>query len=438
MALPALLRKLFKSSGYGSELNDGIISKTISNQDWSNSYDYPVGVVARGSDDVLYYSVAQSGPGTSAGAKDPAQGGNSGFWKRIGSGDSVPTGTVLWLSTPTVPVGYLLCDGRTVGRATYPDLFTAIGTTYGAGDGSTTFNLPNLINRFAEGGTVAGTVKNAGLPNITGQIQFRRSDGGNLNNVANYPNTEHSSGALKVNEKTGAKWNNAINTSSGNTAKCDIVNIDASLSSSIYGKSSTVQPPALTLIPCIKAYSSVDNISSLDAAQLENELQNIAGNFTPIGTVIWLSTSSVPAKYLLCNGAAVSRTAYSELFTAIGTTYGAGDGSTTFNLPNLIDKFAEGGTVAGAVKSAGLPNITGVFGDIMANGGYDSHFSINYGTGVFSKFDPHNGWRDGHTPNYNTNGFWNMSFDASRSSSIYGNSDTVQPPAITLLPCIRY
>ena len=98
MALPALLRKLFKSSGYGSELNDGIISKIISNQDWSNSYDYPVGVVVRGSGGVLYYSVAQSGPGTSAGAKNPAQGGNSGFWKSFGSG--CPTGTVLWLSTP--------------------------------------------------------------------------------------------------------------------------------------------------------------------------------------------------------------------------------------------------------------------------------------------------------------------------------------------------
>lgn len=44
----------------------------------------------------------------------------------------------------TVPTGYLLCDGSAVSRTTYADLFAAIGTTYGSGDGSTTFNLPNF------------------------------------------------------------------------------------------------------------------------------------------------------------------------------------------------------------------------------------------------------------------------------------------------------
>ena len=56
---------------------------------------------------------------------------------------------------------------------------------------------------------------------------------------------------------------------------------------------------------------------------------------TPTGTIIVWSTSTPPAGYLVCNGAAISRTTYARLFQVIGTTWGAGDGNTTFNLPNL-------------------------------------------------------------------------------------------------------
>ncbi len=58
---------------------------------------------------------------------------------------AVPTGTILVSALSTVPTGFLTCDGSTVNRTTYADLFTAIGTTYGSGDGSVTFNLPNLV-----------------------------------------------------------------------------------------------------------------------------------------------------------------------------------------------------------------------------------------------------------------------------------------------------
>lgn len=55
----------------------------------------------------------------------------------------------------------------------------------------------------------------------------------------------------------------------------------------------------------------------------------------PPGTVVAWAGAGVPTNYLECNGAAVSRTKYAGLFKAIGTTYGVGDGSTTFNLPSL-------------------------------------------------------------------------------------------------------
>ena len=81
--------------------------------------------------------------------------------------DTIAVGIILpFAGNGNVPNGYLLCDGSAVSRGMYPDLFTAIGTTYGSGDGSTTFNLPdsNQAKRFLQGDTVAGTVKQAGLP----------------------------------------------------------------------------------------------------------------------------------------------------------------------------------------------------------------------------------------------------------------------------------
>ena len=63
----------------------------------------------------------------------------------------VPSGTVIQTARATAPTGYLLCDGSAVSRTTYSSLFDAIGTAYGAGDNSTTFNIPNLKGRIPVG-----------------------------------------------------------------------------------------------------------------------------------------------------------------------------------------------------------------------------------------------------------------------------------------------
>jgi microcystin-dependent protein len=63
----------------------------------------------------------------------------------------VPAGCVMPFAGTTPPDGWLLCYGQAVSRTGYSDLFAAIGTTYGAGDGSTTFNLPDLRGRVAAG-----------------------------------------------------------------------------------------------------------------------------------------------------------------------------------------------------------------------------------------------------------------------------------------------
>lgn len=64
------------------------------------------------------------------------------------AGAKVPAGTVIYYAGTTAPAGYTIADGTTLSRALYPELFAAIGTTYGAGDGSTTFNKPQLCGEF--------------------------------------------------------------------------------------------------------------------------------------------------------------------------------------------------------------------------------------------------------------------------------------------------
>ena len=68
-----------------------------------------------------------------------------------GSTGGNPPGTILWYAATTPPDGYLVCDGSLISRTNYAALFAVIGTTFGAGDGSTTFALPNLQAAFIRG-----------------------------------------------------------------------------------------------------------------------------------------------------------------------------------------------------------------------------------------------------------------------------------------------
>ena len=66
------------------------------------------------------------------------------------------------------------------------------------------------------------------------------------------------------------------------------------------------------------------------------------GDFVPVGVMVPYTSEKPPQDWLICDGSAISRTEYSELFAVIGTKYGAGDGSTTFNLPNKKGKVSVG------------------------------------------------------------------------------------------------
>ena len=79
----------------------------------------------------------------------------------------------------------------------------------------------------------------------------------------------------------------------------------------------------------------------------ERTLQSIQYNAVPVGTVLHSARTTAPSGWFVCDGSAVSRTTYARLFSAIGTTFGTGDGSTTFNLPDLRDEFIRGANSAG-------------------------------------------------------------------------------------------
>lgn len=76
----------------------------------------------------------------------------------------IPTGTLHAFAGATAPLGYLLCDGTAVSRTTYASLFAVVGTTYGSGNGSTTFNLPDLRGRVPVGAGTDGNVQNTYNP----------------------------------------------------------------------------------------------------------------------------------------------------------------------------------------------------------------------------------------------------------------------------------
>ena len=90
-------------------------------------------------------------PSSDGNANDVLQSDGSGNLSFAALPQAVPTGSVHMMATTTVPSGYLKCNGAAVSRATYADLFAIIGTAHGAGDGSSTFELPDLRGEFVRG-----------------------------------------------------------------------------------------------------------------------------------------------------------------------------------------------------------------------------------------------------------------------------------------------
>lgn len=154
-----------------------------------------------------------------------------------------------------------------------------------------------------------------------------------------------------------------------------------------------------------------------------------------IGEIRWFAMSTPPEGWLVCNGSAVAISDYIELFAVIGFTFAPEEDvpPSGFRLPNLMGKVPWGtSSQVGTEMEAGLPNIQGDGPWIYA---YD-HVNSDQKGGAF-RWSTYGGGVDNNNPSLTT-GSGKLRFNANWSNPIYGKSGTVQPPALCLLPCIRY
>lgn len=148
----------------------------------------------------------------------------------------------------------------------------------------------------------------------------------------------------------------------------------------------------------------------------------------PAGFVAAWPAYEAPSGWLVCDGSAISRATYDDLFAAIGTTFGKGDGSTTFELPDFRGDFLRGSlentTLAiGTRQAEGLPNITGATGYVLGDPGLNTGAFDQSTAGTFA---------GGALAAYRT------TFNASRSNAIYGANSHVTPVNNCIQWIIKY
>lgn len=165
-----------------------------------------------------------------------------------------------------------------------------------------------------------------------------------------------------------------------------------------------------------------------------------------IGEIKYFAMNTPPSHCLACDGSAVSRTTYAALFAAIGTTWGAGDGSRTFNLPDLRDVWILcAGTEheAGDSVAEGLPNILGwvpstnILTDNTSYKNHEGEASWNVTGGAFTTtFSTHQALQE--ITEATRDQIFTISFNASNDNAIYGASQHVTPKSKALKACIIY
>lgn len=134
--------------------------------------------------------------------------------------DSVPVGSIQAYGGVTAPSGWLICDGRAVSRIDYKELFQAIGTSFGAGDGSTTFNIPDLRGRITIGNGL-GTASDA-VNRIIGQTGGSEKITLSVNQIPSHSHTTGISGSVAGSYNSGGSsaqvsFNQTVGVSTGLT-----------------------------------------------------------------------------------------------------------------------------------------------------------------------------------------------------------------------------
>ena len=225
----------------------------------------------------------------------------------------VPIGTIIAMSSDYIPTGYLLCNGAAVNRQTYSLLFAKIGTTYGEGDGTNTFNLPDLRGKFVRGlggnSDLLGKTQGDAIRNIQGEVDICHGD----NNVTNGVFRDN---GRKSRGRDGNEW----------------------YSHSVIFDASTVVPTANENRPLNMAMNYLIKASGSDAQNAS--LEEIRLDGIPIGGYLdYASDAVLPAGFMVADGRSLNKNEYPDLFQIIKYTYGGSED--TFNLPDFSDgKFA--------------------------------------------------------------------------------------------------
>jgi hypothetical protein len=202
-----------------------------------------------------------------------------------------------------------------------------------ATNASISYSKLNLTNSIINADLVNGTIANIKLANSTisgvslGSNLFTLTRGTYLTG-SNY------------NGSSATTW--AVDATSTNTADKVVVRD----SSGNFSANTITLANNLTANQIIKR-----NVTTTNVLQAGGGDVAITFLKSPTGSITAFVTTTAPDGWLLCNGAAVSRTTYADLFAIIGTRFGSGNGTTTFNLPNLNDTFFVGTTNDAEINS---------------------------------------------------------------------------------------
>ena len=136
--------------------------------------------------------------------------------------------------------------------------------------------------------------------------------------------------------------------------------------------------PKISALPPITTIATDDEMPIVDdsaGSTKKYTMADLKAIFSPIGTVADYAGASAPDGWLFCYGQAISRTTYADLFAILSTTYGVGDGSTTFNVPDLRGRVTAGQDDMGGTSANRLTGASGgVDGDVLGgSGGLETH-----------------------------------------------------------------
>jgi len=206
--------------------------------------------------------------------------------------------------------------------------------------------------------------------------------------------------------------------------------------------------PAFTGTPTAPTAAVNTNTTQIATTQfVQTQISSIpSAQGVPTGAVFYFAMVTAPANYLVCDGSAVSRTAYSNLFAAIGVVFGAGDGVTTFNLPDLRGEFVRGydggrgvdpGRTFGSTQSGSFASHTHSASSttsVSINDPGHAHFYVEPTTGGAIQSG------GGYSYSGSTTGAASTGISAGASTSTTVNSTggtETRPVNVALLPCIK-